>query len=157
MNSEFLLFGVTGSGKTEVYLQLIEKVLNIGKTSVMLVPEISLTPQTVDRFIARFGQDEIAILHSKLSVGERYDQWYKIKNGEAKIVIGARSAIFAPISNLGLIIIDEEHDSSYKSEMTPRYNVKMYQDIWQKNIMFQLYLEVQHQIWIHFTKHSKEK
>ena len=124
MNSEFLLFGVTGSGKTEVYLQLIEKVLNIGKTSVMLVPEISLTPQTVDRFIARFGQDKIAILHSKLSVGERYDQWYKIKNGEAKIVIGARSAIFAPISNLGLIIIDEEHDSSYKSEMTPRYNVK---------------------------------
>ena len=124
MNSEFLLFGVTGSGKTEVYLQLIEKVLNIGKTSVMLVPEISLTPQTVDRFIARFGQDKIAILHSKLSVGERYDQWYKIKNGEAKIVIGARSAIFAPISDLGLIIIDEEHDSSYKSEMTPRYNVK---------------------------------
>ena len=124
MNSEFLLFGVTGSGKTEVYLQLIEKVLNIGKTSVMLVPEISLTPQTVDRFIARFGQDKIAILHSKLSVGERYDQWYKIKNGEAKIVIGARSAIFAPISDLGLIIIDEEHDSSYKSEMIPRYNVK---------------------------------
>ena len=124
MNSEFLLFGVTGSGKTEVYLQLIEKVLSMGKTSVMLVPEISLTPQTVDRFIARFGQDKIAILHSKLSVGERYDQWYKIKNGEAKIVIGARSAIFAPINDLGLIIIDEEHDSSYKSEMTPRYNVK---------------------------------
>ncbi|MBO5348207.1 MAG: primosomal protein N' [Clostridia bacterium] len=124
MNSEFLLFGVTGSGKTEVYLQLIEKVLSMGKTSVMLVPEISLTPQTVDRFIARFGQKKIAILHSKLSVGERYDQWYKIKNGEAKIVIGARSAIFAPINDLGLIIIDEEHDSSYKSEMTPRYNVK---------------------------------
>ena len=79
MNSEFLLFGVTGSGKTEVYLQLIEKVLNMGKTSIMLVPEISLTPQTVDRFIARFGQEKIAILHSKLSVGERYDQWYKIK------------------------------------------------------------------------------
>ena len=124
MNSEFLLFGVTGSGKTEVYLQLIEKVLSMGKTSVMLVPEISLTPQTVDRFIARFGQEKIAILHSKLSVGERYDQWYKIKNGEAKIIIGARSAIFAPINDLGLIIIDEEHDSSYKSEMTPRYNVK---------------------------------
>ena len=124
MNSEFLLFGVTGSGKTEVYLQLIEKVLSIGKTSVMLVPEISLTPQTVDRFIARFGQDKIAILHSKLSIGERYDQWYKIKNGDAKIVIGARSAIFAPINDLGIIIIDEEHDSSYKSEMTPRYNVK---------------------------------
>ena len=86
MNSEFLLFGVTGSGKTEVYLQLIQKVLNEGKSSIMLVPEISLTPQTVDRFIARFGQDNIAVLHSKLSVGERYDQWYKIKTGKAKIV-----------------------------------------------------------------------
>lgn len=124
MNSEFLLFGVTGSGKTEVYLQLIEKVLNEGKTSVMLVPEISLTPQTVDRFISRFGQEKIAVLHSKLSVGERYDQWYKIKNGIAKIVIGARSAMFAPINDLGIVIIDEEHDSSYKSETTPRYNVK---------------------------------
>ena len=124
MNSEFLLFGVTGSGKTEVYLQLIEKVLNEGKTSVMLVPEISLTPQTVDRFISRFGQERIAVLHSKLSVGERYDQWYKIKNGIAKIVIGARSAMFAPINDLGIVIIDEEHDSSYKSETTPRYNVK---------------------------------
>jgi len=124
MNSEFLLFGVTGSGKTEVYLQLINKVLSEGKSSIMLVPEISLTPQTVDRFISRFGQDNIAVLHSKLSVGERYDQWYKIKSGKAKIIIGARSAIFAPVQNLGLIIIDEEHDSSYKSEMTPRYNVK---------------------------------
>ncbi|MBP3707847.1 MAG: primosomal protein N' [Clostridia bacterium] len=124
MNSEFLLFGVTGSGKTEVYLQLIEKVLSEGKTSVMLVPEISLTPQTVDRFISRFGQEKIAVLHSKLSVGERYDQWYKIKNGDAKIVIGARSAMFAPVNDLGLIIIDEEHDTSYKSESTPRYNVK---------------------------------
>ena len=90
----------------------------------MLVPEISLTPQTVDRFIARFGQDNIAVLHSKLSVGERYDQWYKIKSGKAKIIIGARSAIFAPVNDLGIIIIDEEHDSSYKSEMSPRYNVK---------------------------------
>ena len=124
MNSEFLMYGVTGSGKTEVYLQLIEKVLEMGKTSIMLVPEISLTPQTVDRFIARFGQEKIAVLHSKLSVGERYDQWYKIKNGEAKIVIGARSAMFAPVTDLGLIIIDEEHDTSYKSETTPRYNVK---------------------------------
>ena len=124
MNSEFLLYGVTGSGKTEVYLQLINKVLNEGKSSIMLVPEISLTPQTVDRFIARFGQDNIAVLHSKLSVGERYDQWYKIKSGKAKIVIGARSAMFAPVNDLGIIIIDEEHDSSYKSEMSPRYNVK---------------------------------
>ena len=124
MHSKFLLFGVTGSGKTEVYLQLIEKVLNMGKTSIMLVPEISLTPQTVNRFISRFGKEKIAVLHSKLSVGERFDQWQKIRKGIAKIVIGARSAIFAPIESLGLIIIDEEHDSSYKSEMTPRYNAK---------------------------------
>ena len=111
-------------GKTEVYLQLIEKVLNENKCSLMLVPEISLTPQTVDRFISRFGEENIAVLHSKLSVGERYDQWNKIKNGTAKIVIGARSAIFAPINNLGIIIIDEEHDPSYKSEMPPRYHTK---------------------------------
>lgn len=121
---EFLLYGVTGSGKTEVYLQLIEQVLEKNKTAIVLVPEISLTPQMVDRFIARFGQEKIAVLHSKLSIGERYDQWNKIKKGECKIVIGARSAIFAPIQNLGLIIIDEEHDSSYKSETNPRYNAK---------------------------------
>ncbi len=98
--------------------------LNEGKSSIMLVPEISLTPQTVDRFIARFGEDSIAVLHSKLSVGERYDQWQKIKSGKAKIIIGARSAIFAPVKKLGLIIIDEEHDTSYKSDMAPRYNAK---------------------------------
>ena len=121
---QFLLYGVTGSGKTEVYLQLIGEVLKKNKTSIILVPEISLTPQMVDRFIARFGDDKIAVLHSKLSIGERYDQWNKIKNGKCKIVIGARSAIFAPIQNLGLIIIDEEHDSSYKSETNPRYNAK---------------------------------
>ena len=121
---EFLLFGVTGSGKTEIYLQLIEKVLDNGKTAIMLVPEISLTPQTVDRFISRFGEDKIAILHSKLSLGERYDEWKKIHNEQAKIVIGARSAIFAPVKNLGIIIIDEEHDISYKSDMTPRYSAK---------------------------------
>ena len=125
MNSEFLIFGVTGSGKTEIYLQAIQKVLNEGKSSIMLVPEISLTPQMVDRFISRFGVDKIAVLHSKLSVGERFDSWNKIKSGEAKIVIGARSAMFAPVQNLGLIIIDEEHDSSYKSEMTPRYDVRV--------------------------------
>ena len=90
----------------------------------MLVPEISLTPQTVDRFISRFGEDLISVLHSKLSVGERYDSWQKIKSGKTKIIIGARSAIFAPVNNIGLIIIDEEHDASYKSEMTPRYDVK---------------------------------
>lgn len=121
---EFLLYGVTGSGKTEIYLQLIGEVLKKERTAIILVPEISLTPQMVDRFIARFGQDEIAVLHSKLSIGERYDQWNKIKDGECKIVIGARSAIFAPVQNLGLIIIDEEHDSSYKSETNPRYNAK---------------------------------
>lgn len=98
--------------------------LQEGKTSILLVPEISLTPQTVNRFIARFGNEKIAVLHSKLSIGERYDQWYKIKNGEAKIVIGARSAIFAPVQDIGIIIIDEEHDSSYKAESVPRYDVK---------------------------------
>ena len=122
--SEFLLYGVTGSGKTEVYLQLIEKALNEHKSSILLVPEISLTPQTVNRFIARFGKENIAVLHSKLSIGERYDEWNKINEGRAKIVIGARSAIFAPVKDLGLIIIDEEHDSSYKSEMTPKYDAK---------------------------------
>ena len=121
---EFLLYGVTGSGKTEVYLQLIEKVIKKEKTALILVPEISLTPQMLDRFIARFGKEIIAVLHSKLSIGERFDEWNKIDSGKAKIVIGARSAIFAPAKNLGIIIIDEEHDSSYKSEMTPKYNAK---------------------------------
>lgn len=105
-------------------MQLIEKVLNKNKSAIVLVPEISLTPQMVDRFIARFGEDKIAVLHSKLSVGERFDEWKKVKQNQAKIVIGARSAIFAPIQNLGIIIIDEEHDDSYKSEMNPRYNAK---------------------------------
>ena len=97
--------------------------LKQNKTAIMLVPEISLTPQMVDRFLARFG-DCIAVLHSKLSIGERHDQWKKIKEEKAKIVIGARSAIFAPIKKLGIIIIDEEHDLSYKSDMTPRFNAK---------------------------------
>ena len=121
---EFLLYGVTGSGKTEIYLQLIKKVIEKGKTAIVLVPEISLTPQMLDRFISRFGKEEIAVLHSKLSIGERHDEWKKIKEGKIKIVIGARSAIFAPLENLGLVIIDEEHDSSYKSETTPKYNAK---------------------------------
>ena len=121
-SGEYLLYGITGSGKTEIYLQLIEKMLKQGKSSIMLVPEISLTPQTIDRFIARFGEEEIAVLHSKLSTGERFDEWNKIKDGRAKIVIGARSAIFAPAQNLGLIVIDEEHDESYQSEASPRYD-----------------------------------
>ncbi len=123
-NSQFLLFGVTGSGKTEIYMQAIEKAISKGKTSIMLVPEISLTPQMVERFMARFGKEKIAVLHSKLSIGERYDAWQKIASGKIDIVIGARSAIFAPIQNIGVIIIDEEHDSSYQSEMTPKYHAK---------------------------------
>ncbi len=123
-NSQFLLFGVTGSGKTEIYMQAIEKAISKGKTSIMLVPEISLTPQMVERFMSRFGKEKIAVLHSKLSIGERYDAWQKIASGKINIVIGARSAIFAPIQNIGVIIIDEEHDSSYQSEMTPKYHAK---------------------------------
>ena len=121
---EFLIHGVTGSGKTEIYLQLIGKALDQNKTAIVLVPEISLTPQMIDRFISRFNKEEIAVLHSKLSIGERYDEWNKIKDGNAKIVIGARSAIFAPLENIGVIIIDEEHDSSYKSEAVPKYDAK---------------------------------
>jgi len=115
-----LLFGVTGSGKTEVYLNLINHTINQGKTAIMLVPEIALTPQMLKQLRARFG-DFAAIIHSGLSAGERFDEWWRIRNGEARIVIGARSAIFAPISDLGLIIIDEEHDGSYTSESSPRY------------------------------------
>ena len=107
-----------------MYLQLIDEVVGKGKTAIVLVPEISLTPQMLDRFISRFGKEKIAVLHSKLSLGERYDEWNRIKEGKAKIVIGARSAIFAPVENLGIIIIDEEHDSSYKSESNPKYDAK---------------------------------
>ena len=121
---QFLLYGVTGSGKTEIYLQLIDKVIKQDKTAIVLVPEISLTPQMLDRFISRFGKEKIAVLHSKLSIGERHDEWKRIQEEKAKIVIGARSAIFAPIKKLGIIIIDEEHDSSYKSEASPKYNAK---------------------------------
>ena len=120
----FLLYGVTGSGKTEIYLQLIQKALEQEKTSILLVPEISLTPQMLDRFMARFGKEEIAVLHSKLSIGERHDEWERIKEGKASIVIGARSAIFAPLEKIGIIIIDEEHDNSYKSEANPKYDAK---------------------------------
>ena len=116
-----LIFGVTGSGKTEVYLNLINKTINAGKTAIMLVPEIALTPQMLKQLRARFG-DNAAILHSGLSAGERFDEWWRLRNGEARIAIGARSAIFAPVENLGLIIIDEEHDGSYTSESSPRYS-----------------------------------
>lgn len=116
-----LLFGVTGSGKTEVYLDLIDKTLKKGKTAIMLVPEISLTPQMLKQLRARFGENA-AILHSGLSAGERYDEWWRLRTGEAHIAIGARSAVFAPVENVGLIIIDEEHDGSYVSESAPRYN-----------------------------------
>lgn len=124
----FLLHGVTGSGKTEVYLQAIERVLKKGKGAIVLVPEISLTPQTVERFKARFSQGGertlVAVLHSNLSSGERHDEWHKIREGRARIVIGARSAVFAPVDPLGLIIVDEEHESSYKQEDAPRYHAR---------------------------------
>ncbi|MDD6484077.1 MAG: primosomal protein N' [Clostridiales bacterium] len=117
----YLLHGVTGSGKTEVFMQAIANAAERGKSALVLVPEISLTPQMVSRFLARFGR-RVAVLHSGLSMGERYDQWKRIKNKEADIVIGARSAVFAPLDNIGIIIVDEEHSDTYKSEMTPRYH-----------------------------------
>ena len=121
-----LLYGVTGSGKTEIYLQAIKAVLAEGRSALVLVPEISLTPQTVERFKARFAalQQEVAVLHSHLAAGERHDEWYKVRSGKAKIVIGARSAVFAPLESPGIIIVDEEHESSYKQEETPRYNAR---------------------------------
>lgn len=119
-----LLLGVTGSGKTEVYLQATQHALDLGKTVLVLVPEISLTPQTVQRFKARFAsmQDKVAVLHSNLSQGERFDEWHRIRKGIARIVIGARSAVFAPLPDLGLILVDEEHENSYKQENPPRYH-----------------------------------
>lgn len=122
-SSTYLLYGVTGSGKTEVYMEIINKVLSQNKTAIMLVPEISLTPQIVDRFVTRFGHD-IAILHSGLSDTEKYDEYRKIIAGSVKIVVGARSAIFAPFKNLGAIIIDEEHSQTYKQENHPRYHAR---------------------------------
>ncbi len=118
-----LLFGVTNSGKTEVYLQAIAKVLAAGRSAVVLVPEIALTPQTVRRFRARFGE-KVSVLHSRLSEGERFDQWNRISRGEVSIAVGARSALFAPFTNLGLIIVDEEHESSYKQSEAPRYHAR---------------------------------
>ena len=121
-----LLHGVTGSGKTEIYLQAIKSALARGKTAIVLVPEISLTPQTVERFKSRFAETEdmVAVLHSRLSEGERHDEWHKIQSGRARIVIGARSAVFAPLENLGLIVVDEEHETTYKQEEAPRYHAR---------------------------------
>ncbi len=121
-----LLFGITGSGKTEVYLQAAHRVLEQGRAVLVLVPEISLTPQTVERFKSRFAdmQDRVAVLHSHLSQGERFDEWHKIQRGTARIVIGARSALFAPLEDIGLIIVDEEHEGSYKQEQPPRYQAR---------------------------------
>lgn len=121
----FLLHGVTGSGKTEIYIRAAQQVLEQGRNVIVLVPEIVLTGQIIDRFIGRFGSGKVAVLHSKLSLGERYDQWKKVRDGcdgEGQIVIGARSAVFAPLENIGLIVIDEEHETTYKSDHTPKYD-----------------------------------
>ncbi|MBN2220732.1 MAG: primosomal protein N' [Vallitaleaceae bacterium] len=119
----FLLHGITGSGKTEVYMKLVEETLQRGKEAIVLIPEISLTPQTIRRFVERFG-NVVGVSHSRLNPGERYEQWLKAKNGEIRIMVGARSAVFTPFSNLGLIIIDEEHEHTYKSENSPRYHAR---------------------------------
>src|SRR5205085_1204225 len=117
----FLLHGVTGSGKTEVYLSAIEEVVKQGRSALLLVPEIALTPQMAGQFFSRFG-DRVAILHSAFTDVERSDQWRRIRSGAASVVVGTRSGVFAPVRNLGLIVVDEEHDGSYKQEETPRYN-----------------------------------
>ena len=122
-NRALLLHGVTGSGKTEVYLQAIAAELEKGRGAIVLVPEIALTPQTVQRFASRFG-DRVAVLHSALSDGERYDEWHRIRRGDARVVVGPRSAVFAPVANLGLIVVDEEHEPSYKQEDNPRYHAR---------------------------------
>lgn len=122
-DNHVLLHGVTGSGKTEIYLKLIEKELNLGRQGIVLVPEISLTPQMIRRFVGRFG-DTVAVIHSGLSDGEKYDEWRRIRQGKAKVAVGARSAIFAPFNNLGVIIIDEEHEHTYKSEIRPKYDAR---------------------------------
>ena len=121
-HSTVLLKGVTGSGKTEVYLQAISEVITLGMKAIVLVPEISLTPQTIERFKSRF--DRVAVLHSSLTERQRSDQWWDIKNGNADIVVGARSAIFAPLEDVGLIVIDEEHENTFKQDTSPRYNAR---------------------------------
>lgn len=139
-HDRFLIHGVTGSGKTEIYIRTAEIVLAEQKKVIVLVPEISLTTQIIDRFIGKFGYESIAVLHSRLSLGERYDQWKKIRDDKVKIVIGARSAVFAPLENIGLIVVDEEHESTYKSDHTPKYDtievaVKRLQDKDNKGIL----------------------
>lgn len=121
-HSRFLLHGVTGSGKTEIYIRAAQACLRQGRPVIILVPEISLTGQIIDRFIGTFGNETIAVLHSRLSLGERYDQWKRIRDGGVKIVIGARSAVFAPLEKIGMIVVDEEHESTYKSDHTPKYD-----------------------------------
>ncbi len=121
--SNILLRGVTGSGKTEVYLQATDYAKSLGRKAIILVPEISLTPQMSERFLSRFG-DRVAVLHSALSMGERYDAWLKIKNNEVDVVVGARSAVFAPLSDVGIVVVDEEHETSYKSDMSPKYDAR---------------------------------
>jgi len=119
-----LLFGVTGSGKTEVYLDAVARTLSLGRNALILLPEIGLTAQVLDLFKARFGADEVAVLHSALSLGERHDEWRRIQSGEARVVVGARSAVFAPVPQLGLVVLDEEHDGSYKQDSNPRYHAR---------------------------------
>ena len=123
LRKTYLLYGITGSGKTEVYMELIEHVLEQGKQAIVLIPEISLTYQTVMRFYRRFG-NRVSIINSRLSAGERYDQLERAAKGEIDIMIGPRSALFTPFANLGLIIIDEEHEGAYKSEISPRYHAR---------------------------------
>ena len=118
----FLIHGVTASGKTEVYMEVIDRCLSLGRTAIMLVPEISLTGQMIERFAGRFGKDRIAVMHSRLTPRERYDEWQRIKEGRAPIVIGARMGVFAPLENIGAIIMDEEHEATYKADMTPKYD-----------------------------------
>jgi len=121
-NDIFLLHGVTSSGKTEVYMESISKALEMGKTAIMLVPEISLTTQVIERFAGRFGKENIAVLHSKLTERERFDEWMRLKTGKAKIAIGARIAVFSPLENIGVIIMDEEHEATYKADMSPKFD-----------------------------------
>lgn len=122
VHDRFLIHGITGSGKTEIYIRAADKCIRQGRTVIIMVPEISLTGQIIDRFAGRFGNGELAVLHSRLTPGERYDQWKNIRDGRVKIVIGARSAVFAPLENIGLIVVDEEHEATYKSDQTPKYD-----------------------------------